>query len=270
MKKKILSLCLIVALAATAVVGGTLAYFTDTEDAENVFTIGNVDVQLIESFYHRESAYMDEELPEEFEQYPAGTVVADDTILASSYVYEDYLKSKTLMPGLHINKMPYVKNTGNNNAYVRIRIMIPATLDVNFVNSSVFCTSAMSEGEFTRNPAYIAGEVIVNGKVVDNYAVYEFTRVEALEPGEMTYWNVWNTIALDPEVTNQDMETVIENGIASDLTFGVKVEVDAIQADSFADATEAWAAFDAQTTNSVSYEDYSADAKEGFLKNEVE
>ena len=40
MKKKILALCLVVALAVTAVVGGTLAYFTDTDEAENVFTTG--------------------------------------------------------------------------------------------------------------------------------------------------------------------------------------------------------------------------------------
>lgn len=264
MKKKIFSLCLVLALAATAIIGGTLAYFTDTEEAENVFTIGNIDVQLFESYYHRAGAYMDN-VPEDAK---VTGEITDEMIEESAEEYEAYLKSQVLMPGLHINKMPYVKNTGNNDAYVRIRVMIPSTLDVNFLNSSVFCTSAMSEGEFTRDPAYTAGEVTVNGKVVDTYAVYEFTRVEALEPGEMTYWNVWNTIALDPEVTNQDLETVIGNGIASDLTFGVKVEVDAIQADSFADADAAWAAFDAQTGNSVSTETYSANAKEGYLTDE--
>lgn len=48
MKKKIMAMCLIVALAATAVVGGTLAYFTDTENKENVFTVGGVDIKLTE------------------------------------------------------------------------------------------------------------------------------------------------------------------------------------------------------------------------------
>jgi len=48
MKKKIVSLCLVVALAATAVIGGTLAYFTDTEDEINVFTLGNVVIDLVE------------------------------------------------------------------------------------------------------------------------------------------------------------------------------------------------------------------------------
>lgn len=49
MKKKILALCLIVALAATALVGGTLAYFTDTGDVKNTFTMGKVDITLDEA-----------------------------------------------------------------------------------------------------------------------------------------------------------------------------------------------------------------------------
>ena len=48
MKKKFLSLCLVVALSATALIGGTLAYFTDTEAETNVMTIGNVDIELHE------------------------------------------------------------------------------------------------------------------------------------------------------------------------------------------------------------------------------
>ncbi|MDD5919418.1 MAG: TasA family protein [bacterium] len=50
MKKKILTICLIVALAATAIIGGTLAYFTDTDKATNVFTTGKVDITLNETF----------------------------------------------------------------------------------------------------------------------------------------------------------------------------------------------------------------------------
>lgn len=48
MKKKIMTLSLVVALAATAVIGGTLAYFTDTEEETNTFTVGNVDIILTE------------------------------------------------------------------------------------------------------------------------------------------------------------------------------------------------------------------------------
>lgn len=47
-KKKIVSIALAAALAATAIVGSSLAYFTDTEEKTNTFTVGNVDITLTE------------------------------------------------------------------------------------------------------------------------------------------------------------------------------------------------------------------------------
>ena len=46
-KKKIISLCLVVCLLATAI-GGTLAYFTAEETARNVITSGAVSVEVVE------------------------------------------------------------------------------------------------------------------------------------------------------------------------------------------------------------------------------
>ena len=58
MKKKILSLTLVVCLLAIAVVGGTLAYFVDKESKDNVFTIGNVDITLNEVFDEEDAELM--------------------------------------------------------------------------------------------------------------------------------------------------------------------------------------------------------------------
>ena len=49
MKKKILAACLVVCLLATAVIGTTLAYFTDTKTVTNSFTAGNVTITLDEA-----------------------------------------------------------------------------------------------------------------------------------------------------------------------------------------------------------------------------
>ena len=58
MKKKIVALCLVVALAATAIIGGTLAYFTDTTEAKvNKFTVGNVDIDLEEPAWKPEDSH---------------------------------------------------------------------------------------------------------------------------------------------------------------------------------------------------------------------
>ncbi len=49
MKKKITAIFLCIALAATAIVGASLAYFTDTKSAKNTFTVGNVAIDLTET-----------------------------------------------------------------------------------------------------------------------------------------------------------------------------------------------------------------------------
>lgn len=56
MKKKIMAVCLTVCLAAVAVIGGTLAYFTDKDEAENVFTVGNVNIDLTEPNWDAEGS----------------------------------------------------------------------------------------------------------------------------------------------------------------------------------------------------------------------
>lgn len=50
MKKKILTLTLCMAMLATVAISGTLAYFTDTDDKTNTFTIGNINITLEEEF----------------------------------------------------------------------------------------------------------------------------------------------------------------------------------------------------------------------------
>jgi len=92
MKKKILALCLVVVLAITAVTGATLAYFTDTEEQINTFTVGNVDIEI-----------------------------------------EEIFPDKELMPGSktenNLQKEVYIKNIGDNEAYMWAEILIPSALD---------------------------------------------------------------------------------------------------------------------------------------------
>lgn len=88
MKKKIMALCLVACLASTAIIGGTLAYFTDNEKADNVFTVGNVDIVLTEPNW-------------------------DDTGKA---------EAKDAYPGEALAKDPMVTNNGKNPCFVRIKV----------------------------------------------------------------------------------------------------------------------------------------------------
>ena len=256
MKKKLTAIFLCVALVAIAIVGASLAYFTDTKSATNTFTVGNVKIELLESSLHRENAGVANGATSTSElwsdvvkegsgstsKYKAGdTFYTDAQIEANAAAYKH--ENVQLMPGRSYHKMPYVKNTGKNDAYIRIRVMIPADLDTAVLNSSMYTATAMEKKEFTM--AYDNTGTVDRSGV--KYNVYTFTRIDALAPGEMTYWNVWGTIHMDTTVTSAQSETLFgENGPYPGGVFPVLVEADAIQAEGFADAAAAWAAFAAQ------------------------
>lgn len=246
-KKTILVAAIAVMLVAALVVGGTLAYFTDTGSKTNTFTVGNVKIELLESSLHRENAGIangatsDSELWSNVEKlgsnntspYKAGdTFYTDAQIKANAKEYK--CENVKLNPGQSYHKMPYVVNTGKNAAYIRIRVMIPANLDTAILNSSMYTSTALNNKEFTM--AYDSTGTVERDGVM--YNVYTFTRIDPLAAGEMTYWNVWGTVHMDSDVTNEEIENLLPNG-----TFNVLVEADAIQADGFANATDAFAAF---------------------------
>ncbi len=246
MKKKVLALTLVVAVLAI-LAGTTFAYFTDSADRTNVFTVGNVKIELYESMIHRGA---DSYLANGTEGYlPEGYTngaPTDDQIIAADAIYDKYLAAQELLPGVSVNKMPFVKNTGKSDAYVRIRVLVPTALNLSTLNSSVICTTALAT-EFSR-PEGVGDYDVDSTTTIDgvDFDVYTFIRNEALVSGEMTNWNVWNTITMDTDVTMDDYNALVEAGaITENGTFNVIIQADAIQAATFATATEAFAAFDA-------------------------
>ena len=271
MKKKVTALCLCVALLAVAVVGASLAYFTDTKSATNTFTVGNVKIDLIESQFHREGNDNsgDTSIPDPTHKVVADdgmkyvttghTMFTNDEIKADAAQYSDYIgkHGSNMVPGRNFAKCPYVINTGANDAYIRIRVMIPHDGDVDNggIINAMFCSTATSSGEFQQGANGENWPVVeANGYTDKNglkYDVYTFTRTEPLKAGAMTEWNVWNFVGIGKNVTNADIEKAIEKGVITTtetgaLSLNVLVQADAIQAEGFANATAAFAAFDAQ------------------------
>ncbi len=255
-------------------VGASLAYFTDTKSATNTFTVGNVDIKLIETTYHREGNdnSNDTSIPA-----PTHKVTADDgmayvttghTMFTNDQIKEDaktyadeYLavKGANMVPGRGVAKCPYVVNTGANDAYVRIRVMVPSAANNDFVAvkdggviTNQWCSSCIGQGEFidgkgggwNNAPAIAKASVTKDGVTYD---VYTFTRIEPLKAGAMTEWNVWNFIGINKDATSADIQKAIAAGAITatgdTMKLNVLVEADAIQAEGFADAAAAWAAF---------------------------
>ena len=277
MKKKITAIFLCVALVAIAIVGASLAYFTDTKTATNTFTVGNVKIDLIESRYHREGNDNsgDTDIPDPQNTASGMTYVRDGNhaftdaeIQEDAANYSDYIgkRGNNMVPGRCVVKCPYVVNTGANDAYIRIRVMVPSAVNNDFdlhvenggIITNQWCTSSISTGEFINGrgngwnnaPAIDRASVTKDGVTYD---VYTFTRIKPLAPGAMTEWNVWNFIGISEKATTSDIEAAIAAGAikvtetdgTTTMTLNVLVEADAIQAEGFANATEAWAAFDA-------------------------
>lgn len=190
-KKKLVALGMVAALATTAVVGGSLAYFTDKDSAENVFTVGNIDIDLRE--------WKDMVDGNEFEDIDG------------------------IMPGMSYNKIVDVKNIGDNDAFVRVEIVIPEDM-----------TPVWNENlgddwlEDTNNPQSGSG-------------TYVFTLKEKLAP------NATTAVLLEKVTLNGDVTE-----LTAESSYKVSVTAEAIQADGFEDgngngsvADEAYAALSA-------------------------
>ena len=115
MKKKVTAIFLCVALVAIAVVGASLAYFTDTDEATNTFAVGNVKIDLIEQ-QRGENGLVPFEQNKKL--YP---------IVGSAQGAKDEYGMPTAKN--YVDKMVTIENTGSEKAYIRAYFAIPSALD---------------------------------------------------------------------------------------------------------------------------------------------
>ena len=117
MKKKITALCLCVALLAVAVVGASLAYFTDNDQADNTFTAGSVKIQLIEEQSNADHTG--------FVPYDGDKVLMP---IVGSAQGEKYPNGQPMAEN-YIDKVVTIKNTGTSAAWIRAYYAVPSALD---------------------------------------------------------------------------------------------------------------------------------------------
>ena len=121
MKKKIVALCLCVALAVVAIGGATLAYFTDTDEATNTFTAGGVKIDLIEQ----------ERGENGLQNFTQNKVLLP--IVGSAQGEKDEYGQP--VAANYVDKMITIKNTSKSDAWVRAYFAIPSALDDGFEES---------------------------------------------------------------------------------------------------------------------------------------
>lgn len=150
MKKKILTVALVVALLAI-MVSGSLAYFTAQDQVTNTFTVGSVKIEI----YENDTA-TNETVRNLGVLMP---VVAADPSTDESY----------------IDKVVDVKNTGASEAYIRTHIGMPTAL-VDFLRLDV----VLEDTDWT----YIGATTAEVDGVA--YTVYTYDHTAAVPAGQFT------------------------------------------------------------------------------------
>lgn len=101
--RKLLAAATSVALVAVVGIGATLAYFTDSDEANNVVTMGHVDISLNESTTSEDGK------------------VADEVIGGEGMVFDN------IMPGDILSKNPWIfVEADSQDAYLRMKMDITA------------------------------------------------------------------------------------------------------------------------------------------------
>lgn len=217
MKKKITAISLCVALLAIAIVGASLAYFTDKDAKDNVFTTGKVDISLEENF------------------------AQNSKLLPST----GSAQKGTLKNG--VTKEIQVKNeNGSEDAFVRVHIAIPQILDngdstfdagQNILHFN-YESASIGEGKWdwskTTGAPY-EGNWNYYETTIGNikYNVYVVTYGTALKAGQTTPEKAMHQVYLDYKVTNADIEKINETLGAN---WEIKVVAEGCQSDGFDDA----------------------------------
>lgn len=230
-KTLILVLCAVAVMVAS--VWGTLAYLTDRSSVENTFTVGNVAITLDEAVTDKNGQIVDAD----------GDGIADGrTIVGNNY---------HLLPGKEYVKDPMITvNAGSEESYVRMILTVhnasgvQALIDAdNNSGDAVKDYADLFTGWDTNTWQYIG----FTEDTTANTISFEFrhaTSVSGLAPDGSA-----QSAALEPlfiaikvpgYATNEQMAALMSGGLK------IVVEGHAIQCASFANAEEAWAAFDQQ------------------------
>lgn len=214
-KKTILVAAIAVMLVAALVVGGTLAYFTDTKSANNTFTMGNVAITLDET---------DVKNPNE------------RTTKGNTY---------NVYPGETVTKDPIVHNTGKNAAYIRATVNVSNWMNLVRAYYPDFKETFPNDG-------YKAALNLLVGELGEGWSVVgvEAGDVFSYADGQFDAKFILKydgTLAAGANTTAMFQNVIVPAGLdnANASSFSsVKVQAQAIQADGFDSWEAAFTAFD--------------------------
>ena len=241
--KKIIAWLLVLAMTAAISIGATLAYLTDTDEDVNVMTLGNVKIDQLEYERIDDETTNEDATVQEFHDnkplYPAVTdkdfnYVPGDTYVDWEQIGKDDYTSDIWDPDKinnELDKMVFVKNKGDYDAYVRTMFAFEAGSYTTLDQFKQMVHLNLNETDYTwewvKTPVAIPN---AEGSTT-NYFVATATYDKILAPGALTEISL-SQIALDKTATNADVEAFGE-------TYQILVKTQAIQSQGFENPADA-------------------------------
>ena len=217
MKKKILALCLVVVLVATAITGVTLAYFNDyTDVATNTFTVGNIDIKLDEKDIKNPGERTEKGNTYE-NVYPGQTVYKDPTVTFVEDSRDCYVRMIVTLEQEELTALETAFPTADYATYWAGDIFLLQYL-VNGWDNGVWEPHNTSKGHYE---FWYVGPMATDG-VISAENAKAGVSLEAL----------FNSITFPEDMTNTE--------IAALNKFDVNIVAHAMQADGFDTAEAAW------------------------------
>lgn len=242
-KALLMSLCAVLLVAASVL--GTMAYLTDSKDVKNTFTVGNVAIKLDEAKVDENGTQVVDKdgnpvarvTENEYKLLPGHTYVKDPTVTVLKPSVASYVRMKvTFNKASQIIAMctdpEFAEDgpTGVENAYPLIRM-------VNFVEANaakwdgIIPDNMVDTEEMLADAKYFAYDA-----EADTLTYYFYYNEAVAAPTENVVLPVLFDSIKVPEWATNDQLKALQG-------FEINVVAEAIQADGFTDAADAWAHF---------------------------
>jgi len=219
---------------------GTLAYLTGTDTVNNTFTVGNVKITLDEAKVNTDGTPVvgaDRVKTNEYHLLPGHTYTKDPTVTVKTGSDASYVRMKVTFNNAKAiialcTDPEFAEDgpTGVENAYPLIRMV--KFVEANAPKWDGIIPDNMVETEkMLANAKYFAYDA--KADTLTYYFYYNET--VAAPDGDVVLPVLFDKVTLPEWVTNDQLATLKD--------FQINVVAEAIQADGFADAGAAWAAF---------------------------
>ena len=240
-KALLLTLCAVLLVAASVM--GTMAYLTSTDKVENTFTVGKVAIKLDEAKANNDGSLVEGAArvkANEYKLLPGHTYTKDPTVTVKAVSESSYVRMKvTFNNAADIIAMctdPEFADdgpTGVENAFPLIRM-------VNFVEVNAAKWDGIIPDNMVDTEKMLgSAKYFAYDEAADTLTYYfYYTETVAAPTADVVLPVLFDSITVPEWVTGEQLAAL--------NNFKITAVAEAIQADGFANADAAWAAFDAQ------------------------